>query len=224
MTQPNRDSVEDRLLEEEATNVVKGLSDAGGISFASTGDLRSSSEDRGYHDDDEETSTALSTFHGRSSREGLLFATTKSMSRLLASWQERALNILFPSSFEYTPIEMNDRSVEPTRTHLNTSGGKRNTGAKIETTKAESAAAKDEDEPGQLAASCIVSCEGDEPTEKELATLRKVADSLPWSAFIVALVELCERFTYYGLSGPFQNYIQFHPHDTPIRGAIGRAL
>lgn len=63
--------------------------------------------------------------------------------------------------------------------------------------------------------------EGDEPTEEELATLRKVADHLPWSAFIVALVELCERFTYYGLSGPFQNYIQYHPDDTPVRGAIG---
>src|SRR5271154_341958 len=38
------------------------------------------------------------------------------------------------------------------------------------------------------------------PTEEELATLRKVSDSLPWSALLVALVELCERFAYYGLS------------------------
>ena len=66
--------------------------------------------------------------------------------------------------------------------------------------------------------------EEDEPTEEELATLRKVSDHLPWSAFIVAMVELCERFTYYGLSGPFQNYIQYHPHDTPISGGIGTAL
>lgn len=70
----------------------------------------------------------------------------------------------------------------------------------------------------------IVPFEGDEPTEEELATLRKVADHLPWSAFIVALVELCERFTYYGLSGPFQNYIQYHPHDIPVRGGIGTDL
>lgn len=42
------------------------------------------------------------------------------------------------------------------------------------------------------------------PTKEEKQTLRKVPDKLPWSAFLVALVELCERFAYYGLSGPFQ--------------------
>jgi hypothetical protein len=46
--------------------------------------------------------------------------------------------------------------------------------------------------------------DGDEPSEGERQTLRKVADKLPWSAFLVAMVELCERFAYYGLSGPFQ--------------------
>lgn len=66
--------------------------------------------------------------------------------------------------------------------------------------------------------------EADDPTKEELASLRKIADHLPWSAFIVALIELCERFTYYGLSGPFQNYIQYHPDDTPVRGAIGTVL
>ena len=35
-------------------------------------------------------------------------------------------------------------------------------------------------------------------------TLRKIADKIPYSAFLVALVELCERFAFYGLSGPFQ--------------------
>ena len=119
---------------------------------------------------------------------------------------------------------MNDRSLVPTRSHIITAAGKRVARAKIETTKAESGVIRDEDVPGQQSASGIVSFEGDEPTEEELATLRKVADHLPWSAFIVALVELCERFTYYGLSGPFQNYIQFHPHDTPIRGGIGKAI
>lgn len=44
----------------------------------------------------------------------------------------------------------------------------------------------------------------DAPTDEERQILRKVSDKLPWSAFLVALVELCERFTYYGLSGPFQ--------------------
>ena len=64
----------------------------------------------------------------------------------------------------------------------------------------------------------------DEPTEEERATLRHVADKIPWSAFLVAIIELAERFTYYGLSGPFQNYIQnkYHPHDhSKPAGAIG---
>ena len=82
----------------------------------------------------------------------------------------------------------------------------------------------EEDGPEQPSAKDIVSSEGDEPTREELATLRKVADHLPWSAFIVAMVELCERFTYYGLSGPFQNYIQYRPDDIPVSGAIGRVL
>ena len=83
---------------------------------------------------------------------------------------------------------------------------------------------REEDERGQLSPRDSVFLKDEGPTEEDLATLRKVADSLPWSAFIVALVELCERFTYYGLSGPFQNYIQYHPHDTPVRGGIGTAL
>lgn len=59
------------------------------------------------------------------------------------------------------------------------------------------------------------------PTEEELATLPKVADRLPWSAWCVAIVELGERFTYYGITGPFQNYMQ-NSRDDPLRpGAIG---
>ncbi|KAF1356652.1 peptide transport protein PTR2 [Delphinella strobiligena] len=67
-----------------------------------------------------------------------------------------------------------------------------------------------------------VTPDGDEPTEHELQTLRKVSDKLPWSAFLVAVVELCERFTYYGLSGPFQNYIANSYKDpNGLPGAIG---
>ena len=121
---------------------------------------------------------------------------------------------------------MNDRSLGPAGSHSNKSkfdmaGGSGVAGTKIENTKAKSTAIMEEDESDQTSASDLGSCEGDEPTEEDLATLRKVADHIPWSAFIVALVELCERFTYYGLSGPFQNYIQYHPHDTPVRGGIG---
>ncbi|KAH8553481.1 POT family-domain-containing protein [Umbelopsis sp. PMI_123] len=69
------------------------------------------------------------------------------------------------------------------------------------------------------------STDGPEPTEEEWATLREMADAIPVSAFLVILIEFCERFTYYGLTGPFQNYIQnppppSYPADTP--GALGR--
>lgn len=47
-----------------------------------------------------------------------------------------------------------------------------------------------------------------------------IADKIPYSAYLVAVVELCERFTYYGLSGPFQNYIQ-NPREGRLPGALG---
>lgn len=63
--------------------------------------------------------------------------------------------------------------------------------------------------------------DGGEPTEEEKHKLRKIADKLPWSAFLVCVIELCERFTYYGLSGPFQNYIENAYGDKSLPGAIG---
>lgn len=60
----------------------------------------------------------------------------------------------------------------------------------------------------------------DQPTAEELVTLRRVPDQIPKSAYLVAIVELCERFTYYGLSGPFQNYIQ-NPREGRLPGALG---
>ncbi|CAO3634834.1 unnamed protein product [Cunninghamella blakesleeana] len=65
-----------------------------------------------------------------------------------------------------------------------------------------------------------------EPTEEEWNTLVETSDTIPKSAFLVILVEFCERFTYYGLTGPFQNYIQFpdpvggYPAETP--GALNK--
>jgi len=53
-----------------------------------------------------------------------------------------------------------------------------------------------------------VDTEGPEPTDEDWAELPEVSDAIPKAAFLVILVEFCERFTYYGLSGPFQNYIQ----------------
>lgn len=49
---------------------------------------------------------------------------------------------------------------------------------------------------------------GPKPTDEELETLKKVPDSLSWSTWLIALVELGERFTYFGISGPIQNYMQ----------------
>ncbi|KAI8085799.1 POT family-domain-containing protein [Gilbertella persicaria] len=50
---------------------------------------------------------------------------------------------------------------------------------------------------------------GPEPTAEEWKELPEVSDDIPKSAFLVILIEFCERFTYYGLTGPFQNYIQY---------------
>ncbi|CEP16928.1 hypothetical protein [Parasitella parasitica] len=66
---------------------------------------------------------------------------------------------------------------------------------------------------------------GPEPTNEDWAQLPEVSDAIPKAAFLVILIEFCERFTYYGLSGPFQNYIQnpnpvSYPAISP--GALGK--
>ncbi|KAJ7468253.1 putative MFS peptide transporter [Mycena galericulata] len=59
------------------------------------------------------------------------------------------------------------------------------------------------------------------PTDDELATLRHVSDKIPIGAWLVALIALAERFAYYGLTAPFQNYMQ-NARDDPLRpGALG---
>lgn len=57
--------------------------------------------------------------------------------------------------------------------------------------------------------------EGRTPTDEEMKTLRHVSEKIPISCWLVAIVELSERFAYYGLSTPFQNYMQNGPDDTP---------
>ncbi|OQE27053.1 hypothetical protein PENFLA_c006G06704 [Penicillium flavigenum] len=66
-----------------------------------------------------------------------------------------------------------------------------------------------------------VTPDGGEPTLAEKTSLRHVAENLPISAWLVAVVELCERFTYYGMSGLFQNYIQRPRDGSQGRGALG---
>ncbi|KAF1937512.1 DNA repair helicase [Clathrospora elynae] len=63
---------------------------------------------------------------------------------------------------------------------------------------------------------------GSVPTPEDLLFLPRVSDTLPYGAFLVAIVELCERFAYYGLSGPFQNYIANTYNDANgLPGALG---
>ncbi|KAJ7128615.1 peptide transporter PTR2A [Mycena epipterygia] len=47
------------------------------------------------------------------------------------------------------------------------------------------------------------------PTDEQRATLRRVADTIPWSAYSIALVELAERFSFYGAGVVFTNFIQY---------------
>jgi len=62
--------------------------------------------------------------------------------------------------------------------------------------------------------------DGDEPTDYEKATLEHIGESIPKTAFLVAIVELCERFSYYGSQGILQNYIMLTPEEG--RGGLGQ--
>jgi len=46
------------------------------------------------------------------------------------------------------------------------------------------------------------------PTDEERDTLRRVPDKIPWAAYLIATVELAERFSFYGSSVVFTNFIQ----------------
>ncbi|KAF4626354.1 hypothetical protein G7Y89_g11802 [Cudoniella acicularis] len=46
------------------------------------------------------------------------------------------------------------------------------------------------------------------PTDEEFHTLRRVSDKIPWKVYTIAFVELCERFSYYGTTVVFTNFIQ----------------
>ncbi|KAJ9120010.1 hypothetical protein QFC22_002907 [Naganishia vaughanmartiniae] len=46
------------------------------------------------------------------------------------------------------------------------------------------------------------------PTHEETETLQRVPDRVPLASYLVAVVELGERFSYYGTTVPLQNFIQ----------------
>ncbi|KAF2015163.1 Di/tri peptide transporter 2 [Aaosphaeria arxii CBS 175.79] len=74
--------------------------------------------------------------------------------------------------------------------------------------------AEDDNEIGRTA-------DGGEPNQHEKSTLRIVSDRIPLAAWLVCVVETAERFTYYTLSGPFQNYMQ-NPYGNKLNpGALG---
>jgi dipeptide/tripeptide permease len=45
------------------------------------------------------------------------------------------------------------------------------------------------------------------PTEEEASTLRKVTDSIPYTAYLLCLVEFAERASYYGAETVFSNFM-----------------
>ncbi|ROV90626.1 hypothetical protein VMCG_10022 [Cytospora schulzeri] len=49
--------------------------------------------------------------------------------------------------------------------------------------------------------------EDDMPTEEELHTLRRVSGKIKWTAYSVAICELAERFSYYGSSVLYTNFV-----------------
>ncbi|KAK4193143.1 POT family-domain-containing protein [Podospora australis] len=53
-----------------------------------------------------------------------------------------------------------------------------------------------------------ITADGGTPTEEELHTLRRVPDKIPMNIYTIAFIELCERFSYYGTTAVFTNFIQ----------------
>jgi len=47
-----------------------------------------------------------------------------------------------------------------------------------------------------------------EPTSEELQTLRRISGKIPWQAWTITFVEFAERFSYYGTTAVFVNFIQ----------------
>lgn len=64
-----------------------------------------------------------------------------------------------------------------------------------------------------------LSVDNRDPTEEELHTLRRVPDKIPWNIYTIAFIELCERFSYYGTTAVFTNFIQQKLPEGSVTGA-----
>jgi POT family proton-dependent oligopeptide transporter len=53
-----------------------------------------------------------------------------------------------------------------------------------------------------------VTADGQFPTPEEMQSLRRIANKIPMKLFSIAFIELCERFSYYGCTVVFTNFIQ----------------
>ncbi|BEJ11042.1 hypothetical protein CspHIS471_0104640 [Cutaneotrichosporon sp. HIS471] len=63
------------------------------------------------------------------------------------------------------------------------------------------------------------------PTEEDLKTLRRVPAAMPFVGFAMCLIELVERASYYGTSGPFNNFINNPiPPGGTSAGAVGKGI
>ncbi|KAJ7458579.1 peptide/h+ symporter protein [Mycena latifolia] len=60
-------------------------------------------------------------------------------------------------------------------------------------------------------------------TQHELATLRHIRDKIPWQAFTVAVVEFAERWTYYGTTNLYNNYIRAPLPPGSVNGSVAPA-
>ncbi|KAH8146369.1 uncharacterized protein LAJ45_09562 [Morchella importuna] len=83
-------------------------------------------------------------------------------------------------------------------------------GAKHNPALAETIPEKHESEVPTYTKEAKITAEEDDdyPTAEELDSLRRIPDKVPWKAFPIAFVELCERFSYYGTTVVFTNFIQ----------------
>jgi POT family proton-dependent oligopeptide transporter len=62
--------------------------------------------------------------------------------------------------------------------------------------------------PGHKSTVQVKLVDSDEPTEEELVTLPRVPGRLPFTAYTIAFVEMCERLSFCGTVTVFMNFIQ----------------